>query len=120
MSRYSEGTTSGSMEDEDLEKNNEKTAMVRKKSEEVVVVGSNNNGGSEMLRNFMTNLQAVFLGTKLAVLFPAVPLAVVATFYGFGRVSAHSCKLYFSFLIIFYSFCTVICICSSANTSSFN
>ncbi|XP_014504115.1 vacuolar cation/proton exchanger 3-like [Vigna radiata var. radiata] len=84
MSTYSEGTTSGPMEDEDLENNNEKTAMVRKKSEVVVAVASNN-GRSEMLRNLMTNLQAVFLGTKLAVLFPAVPLAVVATFYGFGR-----------------------------------
>lgn len=93
MSTYSEGTTSGPMEDEDLENNNEKTAMVRKKSEVVVAVASNN-GRSEMLRNLMTNLQAVFLGTKLAVLFPAVPLAVVATFYGFGRVSPRSCKLY--------------------------
>jgi len=73
------------MENEDLENNNEKTAMVRKKSEEVVVASSN--GRLEMLRNLMTNLQVVFLGTKLVVLFPAVPLAVVASFYGFGRVS---------------------------------
>jgi len=113
MSTYSEGTTSRpmapTMEDEDLENSNEKTAMVRKNSE-VVVVGSNN-GRVQMLRNVMTNLQVVFLGTKLLLLFPAVPLAVVATFYGFGRVSAfyhHSCKLYFSFLI-FTSISTYIC-----------
>ncbi|KAF5446729.1 hypothetical protein F2P56_032332, partial [Juglans regia] len=31
------------------------------------------------------NLQEVVLGTKLAVLFPAIPLAVVADFYNFGR-----------------------------------
>ncbi|CAJ1970636.1 unnamed protein product [Sphenostylis stenocarpa] len=87
MSTYSEGTTSQPMastiKDEDLENNNEKTAMVRKKSEVVVVASSN--GRLEMLRSLMTNLQVVFLGTKLVVLFPAVPLAVVASFYGFGR-----------------------------------
>ncbi|KAK7372090.1 hypothetical protein VNO80_05459 [Phaseolus coccineus] len=87
MSTYLEGTTSRpmapTMEDEDLENNNEKTAMVRKNSEVLVV--ASNNGRLEMLRNFMTNLQVVFLGTKLLLLFPAVPLAVVATFYGFGR-----------------------------------
>lgn len=41
----------------------------------------------QMLRNFTTNLQEVIFGTKLAVLFPAVPLAVVADFYSLGRVS---------------------------------
>ncbi|KAL4284078.1 hypothetical protein GQ457_16G023620 [Hibiscus cannabinus] len=38
-----------------------------------------------MLRQFLTNLQEVILGTKLSVLFPAVPLAIVAQCYGFGR-----------------------------------
>ncbi|KAK6245059.1 hypothetical protein QUC31_011468 [Theobroma cacao] len=38
-----------------------------------------------MLRQFLTNLQEVILGTKLSVLFPAIPLAVVAESYGFGR-----------------------------------
>ncbi|XP_022743061.1 vacuolar cation/proton exchanger 3-like [Durio zibethinus] len=38
-----------------------------------------------MLRQFLTNLQEVILGTKLSVLFPAIPLAVVADCYGFGR-----------------------------------
>lgn len=41
----------------------------------------------QMLGNFTTNLREVIFGTKLAVLFPAVPLAVVADFYKLGRVS---------------------------------
>ncbi|KAF5751381.1 vacuolar cation/proton exchanger 3-like [Tripterygium wilfordii] len=38
-----------------------------------------------MLRQFVANLQEVILGTKLAFLFPAIPLAVAADFYRFGR-----------------------------------
>ncbi|KAH1090023.1 hypothetical protein J1N35_017280 [Gossypium stocksii] len=38
-----------------------------------------------MLRQFLANLQEVILGTKLSVLFPAIPLAIVAECYGFGR-----------------------------------
>jgi Ca2+:H+ antiporter len=41
----------------------------------------------EMLGYFLTNLQEVILGTKLAVLFPAIPLAIAADYYKFGRVS---------------------------------
>lgn len=37
------------------------------------------------LRKVLANLQEVILGTKLAVLFPAIPLAIAANFYGFGR-----------------------------------
>ena len=98
---YSQATTSSrpvpvpppSMDD-DLENNKElsndntnnaKTpSMVRKKSDVILVT---NNVRFQMLRNFMTNLQEVIFGTKLAVLFPAVPLAVVADLYSFGRVS---------------------------------
>lgn len=40
-----------------------------------------------LLRNFLANLQEIFLGTKLFILFPAVPLAVVAEYFNFGRVS---------------------------------
>lgn len=47
------------------------------------------------LRNFMANLHEIFLGTKLFVLFPAVPLAMAAQNYGFGRVSL---CLFFLFL----------------------
>lgn len=42
-----------------------------------------------MLRLLLTNLQEVILGTKLSVLFPAIPLAIAAQCYGFGRVSIH-------------------------------
>ncbi|KAF2288533.1 hypothetical protein GH714_008252 [Hevea brasiliensis] len=38
-----------------------------------------------LLRNLLTNLQEVILGTKLSVLFPAIPLAILAECYGFGR-----------------------------------
>lgn len=39
------------------------------------------------LRHFLANLQEVILGTKLSVLFPAIPLAIIAQCYGFGKVS---------------------------------
>lgn len=38
-----------------------------------------------LVRKFLTNLQEVILGTKLSVLFPAIPLAIVGHYYGFGR-----------------------------------
>ncbi|XP_023545142.1 vacuolar cation/proton exchanger 3-like [Cucurbita pepo subsp. pepo] len=37
------------------------------------------------LRKFLINLQEVILGTKLSILFPAIPLAIVAQSFGFGR-----------------------------------
>ncbi|KAI9154082.1 hypothetical protein LWI28_020683 [Acer negundo] len=37
------------------------------------------------LRLMLTNIQEVILGTKLSVLFPAIPLAIVAHSFGFGR-----------------------------------
>ncbi|KAF6147063.1 hypothetical protein GIB67_036782 [Kingdonia uniflora] len=40
-----------------------------------------------LLRQFLTNLQEVILGTKLAVLFPAIPLVIIAQCYNFGRIS---------------------------------
>ncbi|KAI4306608.1 hypothetical protein L6164_029869 [Bauhinia variegata] len=57
-------------------------SMVRKKSDPVLVTTDIR---FQMLRNFITNLQEVIFGTKLAVLFPAIPLAVAADFYSFGR-----------------------------------
>ncbi|WJX58200.1 Vacuolar cation/proton exchanger 3 [Trifolium repens] len=77
---------------EDMENNNVVTqqnisssssSMVRKKSDIVLV--TNNNVRFQILRNVMTNMKEVMLGTKLLVLFPAVPLAVAADFYSFGR-----------------------------------
>ena len=38
-----------------------------------------------VLRQFLNNLQEVILGTKLCLLFPAIPLAVLAKCYQFGR-----------------------------------
>lgn len=40
-----------------------------------------------VLRGFLATLQEIFLGTKLFVLFPAVPLAIAAHYYHLGRVS---------------------------------
>ncbi|KAL0762493.1 hypothetical protein Bca101_078644 [Brassica carinata] len=37
------------------------------------------------LQNVLSNLQEVILGTKLAVLFLAIPLAVIADYYHYGR-----------------------------------
>ena len=37
------------------------------------------------LRNFLSNLQEVILGTKLSILIPAIPAAIVAECFGFGR-----------------------------------
>jgi len=39
-----------------------------------------------ILRRLLANFQEVILGTKLSVLFPAIPLAILAHCYGFGRV----------------------------------
>lgn len=45
------------------------------------------------LRPVLANLQEVFLGTKLAVLFPAVPLAIAAQWAHFGQVWVFSLSL---------------------------
>lgn len=37
------------------------------------------------IKHFFANLQEVILGTKLSVLFPAIPLAIIAQVYHFGR-----------------------------------
>ncbi|KAH1266175.1 Vacuolar cation/proton exchanger 3 [Glycine max] len=41
---------------------------------------------SDTLKNLLVNLQEVILGTKLSIIFPAIPLAIVAQSYGFGRL----------------------------------
>ncbi|CAO2820092.1 unnamed protein product [Amaranthus hypochondriacus] len=40
---------------------------------------------SGVMRNILSNLQEVILGTKLSVLFPAIPLAIAAQYYSFGK-----------------------------------
>ena len=62
---------------------NRSSSSLRKKSD-LTLVSKVRCG---MLRQILTNLQEVILGTKLSVLFPAIPLAIVAECYGFGRVS---------------------------------
>ena len=58
------------------------SSMVRKKSDPLLVTSSR----FQMMGGLMANFQQVIFGTKLAVLFPAIPLAVAADFYRFGRV----------------------------------
>ncbi|XWS74024.1 hypothetical protein CRYUN_Cryun02cG0180000 [Craigia yunnanensis] len=60
---------------------NMSTSLMRKKSDPMLV----SKVRFEMLRQCLANLQQVILGTKLAVLFPAIPLAIAADFYKFGR-----------------------------------
>ncbi|OIV98583.1 hypothetical protein TanjilG_12169 [Lupinus angustifolius] len=38
-----------------------------------------------LLRNLVANFQEVILGTKLSILFPAIPVAIFAQCYGLGR-----------------------------------
>ena len=38
------------------------------------------------LKDFLSNLQEVILGTKLAILFPAIPAAIIGTYCGFSQV----------------------------------
>ncbi|XP_030969174.1 vacuolar cation/proton exchanger 3-like [Quercus lobata] len=60
---------------------NVSSSILRKKSDPVLV----SRVRFKMLRQFLANLQEVILGTKIAVLFPAIPLAIAADFYNFGR-----------------------------------
>ncbi|XP_024967076.1 vacuolar cation/proton exchanger 3-like isoform X1 [Cynara cardunculus var. scolymus] len=45
------------------------------------------------IRNFLANLQEVILGTKLAILFIAIPLAIAAKYLGFARPWVFSLSL---------------------------
>lgn len=63
---------------------NMSSSSLRKKSDLTLV----SKVCSGHVRNVLVNLQEVILGTKLSILFPAIPLAVVAQCYGFGRVSS--------------------------------
>jgi len=54
------------------------------------------------LRQMLANLQEVVFGTKLFVLFPAVPLAILAGCYGFGRVSSCSLQSWFIYILYIY------------------
>lgn len=58
-------------------------SLLRKKSDPELV----NKVRFRVLKNFVANLQEVIFGTKLFVLFPAIPAAIVAESYNIGRVS---------------------------------
>ncbi|KAK9013910.1 hypothetical protein V6N11_005085 [Hibiscus sabdariffa] len=60
---------------------NRSNSFMRKKSDPMLVSTIR----FQMLRLFLANLQEVVLGTKLAVLFPAIPLAIAADYYKFER-----------------------------------
>ncbi|KAK4763788.1 hypothetical protein SAY87_013226 [Trapa incisa] len=57
-------------------------SVLRKKSDPMLVPAV---GRFRAMRSMLVNMQEVILGTKLAVLFPAIPLAIAADFYKFGR-----------------------------------
>ncbi|XP_047316436.1 vacuolar cation/proton exchanger 3-like isoform X2 [Impatiens glandulifera] len=60
---------------------NMSSSSLRKKSDIALV----SKVPCHFLRIFLANLQEVILGTKLSILFPAIPLAIAAHSYGFGR-----------------------------------
>lgn len=70
--------------------NTSASSVLRKKSDPMLVPAKVR---FLVFRQVFANLQEVILGTKLAILFPAIPLAVVADFYKFGRVSAMFMKM---------------------------
>ncbi|XP_059626490.1 vacuolar cation/proton exchanger 3-like isoform X1 [Cornus florida] len=57
------------------------SSLSRKKSDPALV----SKVRFRLVRQFLINLQEVILGTKLCVLFPAIPLAIVAEYCNFGR-----------------------------------
>ncbi|GLT37602.1 hypothetical protein SLA2020_119100 [Shorea laevis] len=60
---------------------NKSSSSLRKKSDLTLV----RRVRCGLLRQFLANLQEVLLGTKLAILFPVVPLAIAAHYFRFGR-----------------------------------
>ncbi|KAG6499344.1 hypothetical protein ZIOFF_039108 [Zingiber officinale] len=43
-----------------------------------------------LVRDLLANLQEIFLGTKIFILFPAIPLAVAANYFHFGRIAFYT------------------------------
>ncbi|ESW05894.1 hypothetical protein PHAVU_010G001500 [Phaseolus vulgaris] len=60
---------------------NMSSSSLRKKSDLTLV----SKVSSGPLKNLLLNIQEVILGTKLSILFPAVPIAIVAQCYGFAK-----------------------------------
>lgn len=55
--------------------------LERKNEEEIIVMKKKKN----YFRTFLVNFQQVLLGTKLCLLLPAIPLAILAQYYHFAR-----------------------------------
>ncbi|KAK3442010.1 hypothetical protein EUGRSUZ_B02256 [Eucalyptus grandis] len=62
--------------------NTSASSVLRKKSDPMLVPAKVR---LPVLRQVVANMQEVILGTKLAILFPAIPLAIAADLYKFGR-----------------------------------
>ncbi|XP_072070589.1 vacuolar cation/proton exchanger 3 isoform X2 [Arachis hypogaea] len=60
---------------------NMSSSSLRKKSDRTLV----SKVRCGLLRNLLVNIQEVILGTKLSILFPAIPIAIIAQCYGLGR-----------------------------------
>ncbi|KAK2974611.1 hypothetical protein RJ640_025905, partial [Escallonia rubra] len=79
----------GGLKDSSKEHRNGRTAhnmsssLLRKKSDPKLL----SRVRFRMLKEFLTNLQEVLIGTKLCVLFPAIPLAIAANYVSFGRLT---------------------------------
>lgn len=65
---------------------NMSSSSLRKKSDHTLV----SKVRCVLLRNFLVNLQEVVLGTKLSILFPAIPAAILSHYFGLGQVSSFS------------------------------
>ncbi|KMZ66421.1 Vacuolar cation/proton exchanger 3 [Zostera marina] len=59
---------------------NKSSSSLRKKSDVIAMSKVRWN----FLRNILANLQEIFLGTKLFLLFPFIPLAIIANLFNFG------------------------------------
>ncbi|XP_055832127.1 vacuolar cation/proton exchanger 3-like [Solanum dulcamara] len=67
----------------DLE-NNGVEELESKINEEIIIMKKKNNN-AQICRLLLVNLQEVILGTKLCLLLPAIPLAILAQYYHFAR-----------------------------------
>ncbi|KAG5598495.1 hypothetical protein H5410_029865 [Solanum commersonii] len=65
----------------DLE-NNVGEELERKNDEEIIMKKKKN---AQIFRKLLVNFQEVILGTKLCLLLPAIPLAILAQYYHFAR-----------------------------------
>jgi len=58
-------------------------SSLRKKSDPALLART----GCSLFRQLLMNLQVVLLGTKVSLLFLAIPPAIMAQYFGIGRVS---------------------------------